>query len=386
LDEKGQFIPIFEANMSYMDFSINQIKFSKTHNEDFYKTLRKRVLEYFKDQNKSRFANTNMVLKTIFMCALYLVPFTFVFLSDSVWINLILWSVMGFGMAGIGLSIMHDANHGAYSKHQWINKTLGHIIVAVGGNDVNWRIQHNVLHHTYTNVTGMDEDIEIGGIMRFSPHTERKKGHKYQHIYAWFLYSMMTMMWFTVKDYTQLTRYKKKNLLVTQKVQYGSMLFKIILSKAAYGFVFLVAPMIWSPASWWVILIGFVIMQMIAGLVLSAIFQPAHVVPSSNYPMPDESGNIEADWAVSQLYNTANFAPGAKLFSWYVGGLNYQVEHHLFPNICHIHYDKLSKIVRETAEEFNLPYNSFKTFGQALKEHGKMLYNLGNFDNAAALH
>ena len=127
-------------------------------------------------------------------------------------------------------------------------------------------------------------------------------------------------------------------------------------------------------------------MHFICGAILGAIFQPAHVIPTSNYPVPDESGNIEADWAVNQLYNTANFAPGARLFSWYVGGLNYQVEHHLFPNICHIHYRKISKIVEETAKEFNLPYYSQKTFGKALSLHTEMLYNLGHYDKAPALH
>ena len=127
-------------------------------------------------------------------------------------------------------------------------------------------------------------------------------------------------------------------------------------------------------------------MQFISGFILAAIFQPAHVVPTSNYPVPDESGNIDADWAVNQLYNTTNFAPKSKLFSWYVGGLNYQVEHHLFPNICHIHYREIADIVRETAKEYNLPYNSYNTFYRALKEHTKMLYALGHQDLAPAIH
>ena len=117
-------------------------------------------------------------------------------------------------------------------------------------------------------------------------------------------------------------------------------------------------------------------MQFICGFILGIIFQPAHVVPTSNYPMPDKSGDIEADCAVSQMYNTANFAHESRLFSWYVGGLNYQVEHHLFPNICHIHYRKISEIVKSTAEEFEVPYHSYATFIGALKEHTKMLYDL----------
>jgi linoleoyl-CoA desaturase len=369
-----------------MEFTLNQVKFSKTHNEDFYKTLRSRVLQYFKDEDKSRFANSAMITKSIVMILLYFVPFALLFIIGNTWVSLAMWFLMGLGMAGIGLSIMHDANHGAYSKRPWVNKMMGAVIHALGANDVNWRIQHNVLHHTYTNVTGMDEDIDIGGVMRFSPHDKRRKLHKYQHLYAWFLYGLMTILWFTVKDYKQLVRYSKKNLLITQNKSFGKLLVTIIVSKVLYLAIALAIPLIFAPVSWYITLIGFTMMHYMAGLILGAVFQPAHVVPSSNYPIPDESGNIEADWAVSQLYNTANFAPKAKLFSWYVGGLNYQVEHHLFPNICHVHYRDLAVIVENTAKEFNLPYNSFKSFRQALIEHTKMLYNLGNFDNAPGLH
>jgi linoleoyl-CoA desaturase len=377
---------IIFATMSNKDFSFGQVTFAKTHNEEFYKTLRKRVLDHFKSSGKSRHANANMVFKTITMCALYFVPFAFLFVVESTWISMLLWITMGVGMAGCGLSVMHDANHGAYSKRQWINKYLGHIIIFLGGNDTTWRIQHNVLHHTYTNVAGLDEDLDPGPVLRFSPHEDRLPQHKYQHIYAWFLYGLMTMMWMTVKDFKQVYRYKKMDLLSSQGKTYKKTMWFVGVTKAVYIFMFMVSPMIWGATAWYVALIGFLVMQFLTGFILSIIFQPAHVVPTSNYSKPDESGNIDADWAVNQLFNTTNFAPKARLFSWYVGGLNYQVEHHLFPNICHIHYRKLSKIVRETAIEYDLPYNSFNTFRKALVEHGKMLYNLGHQDDAAAIH
>lgn len=144
--------------------------------------------------------------------------------------------------------------------------------------------------------------------------------------------------------------------------------------------MFIVLPMIVAPVPWFVSLIGFFLMQFIAGFVLSVIFQMAHVIPSSDFPVPDESGNIQADWAVNQLYNTSNFAPKAKLLSWYVGGLNFQVEHHLFPNICHVHYKQISKIVKKTAIEYNLPYYSYTTFYGAIKDHATLLKNLGQHD------
>lgn len=366
---------------------LKTVNFSKDHNEEFYKELRKRVNTYFKTNNISRYANMNMVLKTIFMIALYIVPFILLLtVVSNPWIGLLMWLLMGFGMAGIGLSIMHDANHGAYSKRPWVNKTFGYLINAVGGSDVNWRIQHNVLHHTYTNVHGMDEDINPGSIMRFSPHQKRRKLHRLQHYYAWFFYSLMTIAWFLIKDYNQAIRYKKMGLTSTQGISFRRAMTIIVVTKIIYGAVFFALPFIISPVSWYITLVGIFVMQFTAGLTLACIFQPAHVVPTSDFPVPDESGNIEADWAVNQLYNTANFAPKARLFSWYVGGLNFQVEHHLFPNICHVHYRKISKIVKETAIEYNLPYYQYKTFYRALREHTMMLKNLGKHDHAPAIH
>ena len=366
---------------------LKKVKFAENKAEDFYKELRKRVGDYFKENNVSRHANFNMVFKTVFMISLYLTPFIFVLtVVDAVWLNLLLWVIMGIGMAGIGLSIMHDANHSAYSKNKHVNSALGKLIWLVGGSDVNWRIQHNVLHHTYTNVSGMDEDIEIDPLMRFSPKQKLLKGHRFQFIYAWFLYGLMTLMWATTKDYTQWKRYKKKGLIKTQGISSRKFLWTLIPTKTMYLFVTLGLPMIFSSLPWWGTLLCFVLMHFVAGLTLAAIFQPAHVVPTSSFQTPNNDGDIELDWAANQLMNTANFAPKARFFSWFVGGLNYQIEHHLFPNICHVHYRKISNIVRDTAFEYNLPYYSYNSFYSALSGHAKMLYRLGKEEHAPAIH
>ena len=366
---------------------LNKVKFVERDNDDFYKELRKRVTHYFKENNISKYANVNMVLKTIFMISLYLVPFLLILTYlETTWLIVLMWVVMGFGMAGIGLSIMHDANHSAYSKNKYVNMVLGKLILLVGGSDVNWRIQHNVLHHTYTNVSGMDEDIDIDPLMRFSPSQKLLKGHRFQFIYAWFLYGLMTLMWATTKDYAQWKRYKKKDLIKTQNLLTKSFLWTLISTKTLYLSLTLGLPIIFSALPWWGTIIGFVAMHFVAGLTLAAIFQPAHVVPTSSFEKPSKEGNIELGWAANQMMNTANFAPKARLFSWYVGGLNYQIEHHLFPNICHVHYRKISAIVRETAFEYNLPYYSYKTFAEALGGHAKMLYNLGRYEDAPAIH
>ncbi len=355
------------------------IQFSKEHNSEFYKTLKSRVNSYFKDNKISKQANAAMVFKTFALLALFLIPYSFLYTQGlPTWAYVGLWFIMGFGMAGVGLSVMHDANHGAYSKKEWVNTLVSNVMIILGGSARNWRIQHNVLHHTYTNVTDHDEDIDPPVFMLlFSPHSKHYAIHKFQHLYAWFFYGMMTLFWFLSKDYIQAFRYKKKNLIAAQGVSFAQHMAGIIFFKVLYASLFLALPIYFGGASWLVNALGFLLMQFICGLILAMIFQPAHVVPSSTYPLPNDSGVVEADWAVNQLYNTANFAPKAKLFSWYVGGLNYQVEHHLFPSICHIHYNKISQIVEQTAKEYNLPYHSYSTFVSALADHTRMLKNLG---------
>lgn len=364
----------------------SSIQFSKDHNTEFYKTLKSRVNAYFKENNIAKTANVAMVIKTIVLMCLFLTPYAFLYLTDlPTYVYLSLWAIMGFGMAGVGLSIMHDANHGAYSRKQWVNTLIGNVIILLGGSARNWRVQHNVLHHTFTNVAEHDEDIDPPvPVLRFSPHSKYRSIHKFQHLYAWFFYGLMTLFWFISKDYQQAFRYKKKGLIGALGISFKQHLFRIILLKLFYTFLFLFCPLYFGGSVWQISVVGFLIMQFICGLVLAVIFQPAHVVPVSTYPVPNDSGVVEADWAVSQLYNTANFAPKSKLFSWFVGGLNFQVEHHLFPSICHIHYKKISKIVEQTAKEYMLPYHSYKTFIKALGEHTKMLKALGKYNPAIA--
>lgn len=347
-------------------------------NTEFVKALRKKVNAYFKEKNISKHANFNMVIKTIVMVAIYFIPFGFIIsgVVESWWVNFIFWSLMGFGMAGIGMCVMHDANHGSYSKNKTVNKILGYFIHLVGGSATNWKLQHNVLHHTYTNVSGMDEDLESDPMMRFSPDQERKRFHRFQHIYAWFLYSLMTISWAIDKDFSQLVRYKKKGLLNMQKINFSKELIFLICSKVFYYGYVLVLPLVFA-STWWSALIGFFIMHFIAGFVLAIVFQCAHVVENTQYPKISDKGNLQHNMYAHQLHTTSNFATKSRFFSWCVGGLNFQVEHHLFPNICHVHYKKISPIVKATAKEYGLPYNNFKTFLGALMCHTRHLKQLG---------
>lgn len=359
---------------------LKPIKFSQKIGRDFNSTLKKRVRAYFKENNISKYANTNMKIKTVFMILLYFTPYVLMVTGvvTNIWLIALCWVIMGFGIAGIGLSIMHDANHGAYSKNKRVNYFVGRIVNLVGGYAPTWKIQHNILHHSYTNVHGYDEDVSPAlSILRFSPSDKYIPIHRFQFIYAWIFYSFMTLMWVTTKDFQQLFRYKKMGLTKTENPNFRSLFIELLITKIVYYVYVVVIPLLVIDIMWWQLLIFVVVMQLIAGFTLAIIFQPAHVIPETEFPQPTKDLTIENNWAIHQLQTTSNFAPKSRIFYWLIGGLNYQVEHHLFPNICHVHYKKISKIVRETAEEFGVPYYSEPTFFSALRSHGRMLKKLG---------
>jgi linoleoyl-CoA desaturase len=357
-----------------------QPRFKIENKADFMKEIRKKVDEYFEQNNISKTANADMVVKTISMLTLYIVPYILMMAGvvSSTPVILLCWILMGLGMAGVGMSVMHDANHGSYSKSQVINRWIGSSIYLLGGIPATWQIQHNNIHHSFTNIDGFDADIDPVPLLRFSPHKPLRRIHRYQHIYAWFLYGLMTILWITTKDFKQLFKYRKMGLLERGENSFRSLMAELVISKIFYYIIFIALPVIILPIPWYMTLLFFFLMHFIAGVLLSVVFQTAHIMPDSEYPLPDENGTIENNWIVHQLMVTADFAPDNKFLTWVSGGLNYHAIHHLFPNVCHVHYKKLSAIVKETTEKHGVSYRIQPTFFEALGNHAKMLRLLGN--------
>jgi linoleoyl-CoA desaturase len=356
----------------------SQIRFARNKAE-FFATLNQRVNQYFKTNSIDKNANTEMVVKTIFMFSFYLVPYFILILGGitSIWVMLGIAVLMGLGKAGIGLSVMHDANHGGYSAKPWVNNLLGLSLNMIGGNAFNWKLQHNVLHHTFTNVHEVDEDISPRGVLRMAPESEWKPIHRFQHWYAWLLYGLLTFVWILFKDFSRLARYASNGLAAKQKASVTNEWIILVITKIIYIGYILVIPALVLPVAFWQIFLGFTIMHYISGFILSIIFQPAHVIEGTEYPVPDTNGNLENNWAIHQMHTTTNFAQKSRIFSWYVGGLNFQVEHHLFPQICHVHYKKIAPIVEATANEFGVPYKKKETFVGALAAHWRLMKELG---------
>lgn len=357
---------------------IQTINFSRIDKFQFFRTLNKRVNTYFKEKNIKRTGNWILYSKAIIMFTVFIVPLVFILtVSMPQWALLLLTIIIGVGMAGVGMNVMHDSIHESFSSKKWVNKLMGSSIYILAGNVYNWKVQHNVLHHSFTNIPGHDEDIDAGRIVRFSEKSKWYSIHKYQKYYAFLLYGLLTINWAITTDFKQMHTYLKRKLSYGKFPNPTKEWTVLVITKLLYYLLWIVLPLLVLDIAWYKVLLGFFIMHYTAGIILSVVFQLAHVVPVTEMPSPDEEGNLKHTWAIHQLYTTANFAPKNKFISWYTGGLNHQIEHHIFPNISHIHYGKLAEIVKNTALEFNLPYNEYKTTRRAIIEHFNQISILG---------
>ncbi len=355
-----------------------KVKFNNRKDTDFVTELRSSVDDYFKAKGISTYANAAMVFKTIALFTITFAPyFLILFVPMPIWAMALLAMVIGIGFAGIGFSVGHDALHNAYSSNSTVNYLLGLSFNLVGANDYIWKIKHNQRHHTYTNIYQKDEDLEAGYLLRFSPKAPWNKVHGFQAYTAYFIYSLFSLGWVVFFDIEKLFLYNGNGSPNGNVKHPRAELIKLFAFKIFYFAYMLVLPMFVLPIPWWYVLIGFVIMHLTAGLILTLVFQLAHVIEEVNFPEPEmPSGLVDNAWAVHQMETSANYATGNKLLTWYVGGLNYQVEHHLFPNICSIHYPEISPIVQRIAKKYNVTYHNEHGFFSALSSHHRLLVRL----------
>jgi linoleoyl-CoA desaturase len=343
----------------------------------FSREVKAEVNDYFVENRLSRHANAAMIAKTVALVAVYFGSYALIISGALSWPWMwLLCFVMGIGLAGIGFSVTHDALHGAYSASPVVNKLIGYLFDTLGANGYIWKITHNGIHHTYTNIRGYDEDLEVSPLIRLSPHTPHKPIHRFQHVLAFVAYSMATIFWVFVKDYKY---FFQKDLGPYRNRRHPRAEWVVlVVSKALYCLAMIVLPLLVLDITWWQFLIGFLTLHLTAGLILGVVFQLAHVVEPTEHLREHEAGSLKGAWMLYQMRTTCNFARGSRLLSWYVGGLNFQIEHHLFPRICHVHYRKLSPIVERVAAKHGVPYHSHPSLSGAIGSHYRMLKRFGD--------
>ncbi|KAB2880451.1 acyl-CoA desaturase [bacterium] len=355
-----------------------KITFVNRDANSFVEELKQRVSEYFQKRGISSNANVAMVVKSIILLTLMYGSYALILTNYfSVWTMLFLAILMGVCFAGIGFSVAHDALHGAYSSKPAVNKLIGLTFDMLGANGYLWKITHNVIHHTYTNIHGIDEDLTVSPILRLSPKSEWKPFHRFQHWYALLAYSTAILFWAFVKDYKYILQ---RDLGPYKNIKHpASEVALLILGKLFYYTYMIIIPLLVLDVTWWQFVIGFVAMNLTAGIILGVIFQLAHVVEGTDHPSPNAEGVIENAWTVHEMETSSDFARNNKFLSWYIGGLNYQIEHHLFPKVCSIHYPAISEIVRDLAEKHRIRYNYQPSLIAAIRSHYETLKKLGKY-------
>jgi linoleoyl-CoA desaturase len=350
-----------------------KVSFPKT-THPFFPDLKKEVDHYFKAQQLKKTGNWKLHLKTLVLIPLALA--IYVFLLAATYVPLVgigLSFLLGLALVSIAFNIMHDACHGAYSSRKWVNELLGLTMNALGSNAYIWKIKHNVIHHTYTNIDGVDDDIAKSPVLRHCATQKWTPAHRFQHIYMFGLYALSTVFWVFLTD---MVKYFSRKIVVTQMKLTPAEHLIFWGSKLLYLFFYIVLPVM--VLGWQAWLIGYLIINITMGVTLSVVFQLAHVVEKTAFAAAGETAQVmEQEWAMHEVRTTANFAPRNKVLSWFVGGLNYQIEHHLFPRISHVHYPAISRIVSRECRRHGLPYNSYNSFRGALASHVRVMKALG---------
>jgi linoleoyl-CoA desaturase len=341
----------------------------------FHRELRRRVDAEFKRSGTSQRDSAQMYLKTAVILATFALTYAaLVFFAVRWWQALPLALVLGIAMAGIGFNIMHDGGHQAYSERRWINRLMALALDLVGGSSYIWQWKHARFHHTWVNVAGHDSDIDLGVLGRLSPQQPRRPWHRWQHLYLWPLYGVTAIRWHLFGDFRDMItgtvgerpfkRPKGWNLV-------GFVIGKLVFFTLAFGLPLMFHPIV-------SVLVFYALVSAVAGILLALVFQMAHVVEEAAFPVPDEAGQqIDTPWAIHQLETTVNFARGNRVLSWLIGGLNFQVEHHLFPRISHVHYPLVARVVEATCREYGVTYREHRTFGAGIASHYRLLRRLG---------
>lgn len=357
---------------------VRRVKFIGT--TDFQAELRRRVDEFFHRTGRSQRDCPLMYLKTsILFTAMAIIYLLLVFVVGHWWEAVPLAILLGLAAAEIGFNVQHDGGHQAYSNHHWINKLAAMSLDLIGGSSYLWHWKHVVLHHTYTNITDEDTDIELGFLGRLTPHQKKLWFHRWQHFYLWPLYGFIAIKWQLFDDFHDVIVGRiGKHKIERPK---GGDLFVFLAGKSLFYSLAFVIPMLFHP--FWSVVLLYVCGAVVMGVILSIVFQLAHCVEGTEFRLPDpETRKVHHPWAVHEVETTVDFGRRNPVMAWLLGGLNFQIEHHLMPRICHINYPALSKIVEETCHELGVKYMEHKTFWAGVVSHYRFLRKMGMPDSA----
>jgi linoleoyl-CoA desaturase len=345
--------------------------------------VRRRVIDHLRTTGHPERGGLRMYAKTAIILASFGSTYVLlVFFATTWWQALPLAAALGLTIVAIGFNIMHDANHEAYSDRHWINRAMATTLDLVGGSSHFWRWKHNVFHHTFVNVIGYDTDINLIGLGRLTPHHGHAWFHQWQHLYVWFLYGAMALKWQLYDDFRlALTGRMARHSVPRPR---GSQWIVFFGGKLAFLSLAFLIPLTLHPA--WAVAVTYVVTAIVLGIVLAVVFQLAHCVEQADFPLECGPARMNTPWAVHQVETTVDFARENRVASWLLGGLNFQIEHHLFSRMCHVNYPAIAPIVEQTCREFGVAYKHNRTLFAAVRSHYKWLRAMGRAPIPAHAH
>ena len=344
-------------------------------NSAFQRELRRRVAEYFRATGRRQRDCWQMYLKTAILIACLTISYlVLVFAADAWWQSVPLAVLLGLAAAGIGFNIQHDGGHQAYSDHRSINKLMAMTLDMIGGSSYFWHWKHVVIHHTYVNITGHDSDLNLGIFGRVTPHQPRLTFHRWQHLYLWPLYGFLAIKWQLVDDFRRLIAGRIGSHRVRRPR--GGDLVLLVAGKATFFTWAFGIPLLFHPVH--TVLIHYGFSALVLGTALSVVFQVAHCVEEAAFPYPTAgTERVERAWAIHQAETTVDFARPSRVAAWLLGGLNFQIEHHLFPRVSHVNYPAISKLVEQTCRDFSVAYTEHGSFREGVAAHFRWLRQMG---------
>jgi linoleoyl-CoA desaturase len=341
----------------------------------FQAELRRRVDEHFRNTGRSKRGGWRMYLKTAIVLAWFTASYVLlVFVASTVWEGLVLAILLGLATAGIGINIQHDAGHRSYAERGWVNRLMAMTMDFIGGSSYVWYWKHTVIHHRYVNITGYDNDIDLHRLGRFSPHMPWRWYYRWQRFYLWPLYCFEAAKLQLLDDFLYILTGRLGQHRIPRPR--GRELVIFIAGKVVFFAWALAIPMLFHPVG--VVLFYYLVASLVLGLAMVLVFVMPHASGSVDFPLPKpDTGRIENPWAVHQATVTLDFARRNRVLTWFLGGLNYHKEHHLFPLICHVNYPAMSKVVEEACRDFGIPYKEHASFVSGLAAHYRWLRRMG---------
>jgi linoleoyl-CoA desaturase len=353
---------------------MRKLKFSRDEGTQFYKELNERIDHYFTSNNIGRTGNHIMYIKIFGYFSLDIIFYYLMITSKSPAGFYLFYLLMGLSILLTAFNISHDAAHGVAVKSKYWNKVLFQLSFNLQGNNAYvWGKNHNESHHLYTNIEGSDIDVLNNPLFRMTESQPLKWFHRFQWLYAPFLYLLYSLNWFLFRETLMIFNYSSRTIKITiPRIE----IFKLILYKFFYLGYMIILPVYLLPFGWSTVLFAFLLNHFMVSILFVGVLGVSHLSDYVEHPKPDAEGKLDISWPKLQMSTSVDYNSGSVFLNWTLGGFNAHALHHLLPNISHVHYLKILPVFRELAKKHGITYMEMN-YWQSLASHFRFLKRMG---------